>query len=158
MFKVAICNIQLAMENLKMKSKRGKKVWSAQAGIWIPDLESSYFPRRPQKLTKSSPSIWHLLHNVKCTAKIFVKFVAFLKNINLNKNVFSTCIILVNPQNISCLILGYLMEEGDPLIKIDLYKKTAWSRERWAEGPSGQIVTGEIIVMSCCNTSKVIIY
>ena len=75
---------------------------------------------------------------------------------------FSTCIILVNPQNISCLILGYLMEEGDPLIKIYLYKKTAWSRERWAEaraeGPSGQIVTGEIIVMSCCNTSKVIIY
>ena len=70
----------------------------------------------------------------------------------------TTCIILVNPQNISCLIFDYLMEEGDPLIKNDLYKKTALSRERWGEGPSGQIVTGEIIVMSCCNTSKVIIY
>ena len=31
---------------------------------------------------KSLPSIWHLLHNVKKTVKIFSIFVAFLENIN----------------------------------------------------------------------------
>ena len=40
------------------------------------------FLRRPQKFTKSSPSIWHLLHNVKSLVKIFSIFVAFLENIN----------------------------------------------------------------------------
>ena len=34
-------------------------------------------------LTKSSPSIWLLLHNVKSTVKIFSNFVAFLENIKL---------------------------------------------------------------------------
>ena len=33
---------------------------------------------------KSSPSIWHLLHNVKSKVKIFSNFVAFLQNINFN--------------------------------------------------------------------------
>ena len=46
---------------------------------------SSCFLRRPQKLTKSSPSIWHLLHNVKSTEKISSIFVAFLENTNLKK-------------------------------------------------------------------------
>ena len=31
---------------------------------------------------KSSPSIWHLLHNVKLTVKISSIFVAFLENMN----------------------------------------------------------------------------
>ena len=44
--------------------------------------------RRPQKLTKSSPLIWHLLHNVKLTVKILSNFVAFLENINFNKITF----------------------------------------------------------------------
>ena len=40
--------------------------------------------RRPQKLRKSSPSIWHYVVNVKSTAKIFLSlFVAFFKNMNL---------------------------------------------------------------------------
>ena len=34
---------------------------------------------------KSSPSIWHLLHNVKFTLKISSIFVAFLENMNFNK-------------------------------------------------------------------------
>ena len=33
---------------------------------------------------KSSPSIWHLLHNVKLTVKILSIFVAFLENMNKN--------------------------------------------------------------------------
>ena len=40
------------------------------------------FLRRPQNLTKSSLSIWHLLHNVKLTVKISSVFVAFLENMN----------------------------------------------------------------------------
>ena len=42
---------------------------------------------------KSSPSIWHLLHNVKSTVKISSNFVAFLENINFMwKNVtFQLC-------------------------------------------------------------------
>ena len=36
---------------------------------------------------KSSQSIWHLLHNVKKTMKIFPIFVAFLENINYNLKV-----------------------------------------------------------------------
>ena len=42
---------------------------------------SSYFLRRPQKLTKSSTSIWCLLHSIKSTVKISSIFVAFLENI-----------------------------------------------------------------------------
>ena len=33
-------------------------------------------------MTKSSPLIWHLLHNVKLMVKISINFVAFLGNIN----------------------------------------------------------------------------
>ena len=33
---------------------------------------------------KSSPSIWHLLHNVKSKVKISLIFMAFLENMNLN--------------------------------------------------------------------------
>ena len=33
-------------------------------------------------MTKSSPSIWNLLHNVKSTVKILSIFVAFLENMN----------------------------------------------------------------------------
>ena len=36
-------------------------------------------------MTKSSPSIWHLLHNVKSTVKILSNFVAFLENINFTR-------------------------------------------------------------------------
>ena len=35
-------------------------------------------------MTKSSPSIWHLLNNVKLTAKILSIFVAFLENMNFS--------------------------------------------------------------------------
>ena len=35
-------------------------------------------------MTKSSPSIWHLLHNVKSTVKISSISVAFLGNMNFN--------------------------------------------------------------------------
>ena len=44
--------------------------------------QSSWFPRRPQNLTKSSLSIWQLLDNVKLTVKISSIFVAFLENMN----------------------------------------------------------------------------
>ena len=39
-------------------------------------------------MTKSSPSIWHLLHNVKSTVKILSNFVAFLENINFKSPTF----------------------------------------------------------------------
>ena len=44
---------------------------------------------------KSSPSIWHLLHNIKSMVKILSNFVAFLENINFityiyAKNVMSS--------------------------------------------------------------------
>ena len=40
------------------------------------------FQRRPQNLTKSSPSIWHLLHTFKSTVKISPFFMAFLESTN----------------------------------------------------------------------------
>ena len=40
------------------------------------------FSKKPQNLTKSSPSIWHLLHTVKSTVKISSIIVAFLENTN----------------------------------------------------------------------------
>ena len=40
---------------------------------------------------ESSPSIWHLLHNVKLTVKIFSNFVAFLENVYfIGRNVHRT--------------------------------------------------------------------
>ena len=41
-------------------------------------------------MTKSSPSIWHLLHNVKSTVKISSIFVAFLENMNFNSQLQSS--------------------------------------------------------------------
>ena len=43
------------------------------------------FLKRPQKMTKPSPSIWHLLHIVKSTVKISLIFVAFLENMNFKE-------------------------------------------------------------------------
>ena len=40
------------------------------------------FSKKATKLTKSSRSIWYLLHNVKSTVKILSNFAVFLKNIN----------------------------------------------------------------------------
>ena len=40
---------------------------------------------------KFSLSIWHLLHNVKSTVKIWSNLVAFLENKNLNKNIVIRC-------------------------------------------------------------------
>ena len=37
---------------------------------------------------KSTPSIWHLLHNVKLTVKILSIFVAFLENMNFQNSKF----------------------------------------------------------------------
>ena len=44
--------------------------------------QSSYFLIRPQKSTKSSPSIWQYVVRVKSTVKISSIFVAFLENTN----------------------------------------------------------------------------
>ena len=41
------------------------------------------FSKKPHKLTKSSPSIWHYKVSVKFTVKISSIFVAFLENTNL---------------------------------------------------------------------------
>ena len=45
-----------------------------------------YSLRRPQKLTKSSSSIWRLLHTVKLMVKILSIFVDFLENFTFNFN------------------------------------------------------------------------
>ena len=36
-------------------------------------------------MTKSSPSIWHLLYSIKSTVKISSNFMAFLENINFKR-------------------------------------------------------------------------
>ena len=48
-------------------------------------MQSSYFLRRPQKLTKSSLSILRYVVSVKSTEKILSVFVAFLKNMNFTR-------------------------------------------------------------------------
>ena len=53
-------------------------------------FKSFLFLRRPQNLTKSSPSIWHLLHSVKSTVKILPIFVSFLENMNF-KRILERC-------------------------------------------------------------------
>ena len=45
-------------------------------------FQSLCFLGRPHKLMKSSPSMWHLMHNVKSTVKNLSICVAFLENIN----------------------------------------------------------------------------
>ena len=50
---------------------------------------------------KSSPSTWHLLHNVKSTVKISSHFVAFLENINFKS-------LFVIGSDISRLLPKYL--------------------------------------------------
>ena len=46
---------------------------------------------------KSSPSIWHLHHNVKSTVKMLSKFVAILENINF------TIQTVISIWNVECL-------------------------------------------------------
>ena len=67
--------------------------------IWICYIlsQTSCFLRRPQKLTKSSPSIWRLL--VKLTVKIFSILVAFLENKNFNDK----DILFIDNQNPCCI-------------------------------------------------------
>ena len=55
----------------------------------FPYLEISVkfgFSKKATKIKKSSPSIWHLLHNVKSTVKISSIFAAFLENMNFTNN------------------------------------------------------------------------
>ena len=48
----------------------------------MPSRLKFVFFKKAKKSTKSSPSIWHLLHNVKSRVKILSIFVAFLENMN----------------------------------------------------------------------------
>ena len=41
-----------------------------------------------KKATKSSPSIWHYVENVKTTVKLSSIFVTFLENMNFTKILF----------------------------------------------------------------------
>ena len=58
---------------------------------------------------KSSPPIWHLLHNVKSTVKISSLFVAFLENMNFNRNAtadgsrYAFYTVLVSYLDLSCI-------------------------------------------------------
>ena len=52
--------------------------------IYHPLIKFHIFQEGYKNLTKSSLSIWHLLHNVKSTVKIFSNGVAFLENIDFN--------------------------------------------------------------------------
>ena len=52
---------------------------------------------------KSSPLIWHLLHNVKSTVKILLIFVAFLENTNFKS------------ENLLIFFPAYLVETPKPL-------------------------------------------
>ena len=45
-------------------------------------LKFVYSKKATKKMSKSSPSIWRLLHNFKSTVKISSIFVAFLENMN----------------------------------------------------------------------------
>ena len=90
---------------------------------------------RPQKLTKSSPSIWHLLHNVKSTVKISSIFVAFLENMNFKymdqntiiKRVYLSSIWISKIKKFSflrtqfsimvqCAVLLHLLDEGTHIL------------------------------------------
>ena len=46
------------------------------------DFVKFMFSKKATKIDKSSPKIWHLLHNVKSTVKISSIFAAFLENMN----------------------------------------------------------------------------
>ena len=48
---------------------------------------------------KSSPSIWHLLHNVKSTVKISSNFVVFLKDLNFKYARILLCHVHIHNSN-----------------------------------------------------------
>ena len=50
----------------------------------LPVYFNFVFSKKATKIDKSSPSIWHLLHNVKSPVKIWSIFVAFLENMSFN--------------------------------------------------------------------------
>ena len=69
---------------------------------------------RPQKLMKSSPSIWYLLRNVKSMVKILSIFVAFLENMNFNNGTQITWLSLrIGP----IIFLNLLLN-----VMVDMYK------------------------------------
>ena len=61
--------------------------------------------RRPQKLTKSSLSIWHYVVSVKSTVKISLIFVAFLENTN-----FTNCAKLLSVK-FFCVTVNFIIEK-----------------------------------------------
>ena len=65
-------NMQFFMENLKMKRKRGKKIWPSLTGIWTPDFSTNFRLKFEiwGRLDLSSPGFLELLdftcsHNVE---------------------------------------------------------------------------------------------
>ena len=85
------------------------------------NMWSSCFLIRPQKLTKSSPSIWHYVVSVKSTVKISSIFVAFLENMNFTylwfffsnfRNAFITGVAKYIEEATVHSFLNELLEEG----------------------------------------------
>ena len=74
------------------------------------------FLRIPQKFTKSSPSISHLLHNVNSTVKISSIFVAFLENINF----YNVHILRIWPYCLDLL-------RWDIDLFLDFFFETSWN-------------------------------
>ena len=56
-------DMQFFMENLKMKRKRGKKIWPSLTGIWTPDFSTNSRPKFEiwGRLDLSSPGFLELL-------------------------------------------------------------------------------------------------
>ena len=59
--------------------------------------------RRPQKLTMSSPSIWHYVVSIKSTVKISSIFLAFLENTNFTRTCLAVTKVVLCSKFASCL-------------------------------------------------------
>ena len=77
---------------------------------------SSFFLRRPHKLMKSSPMIWHHVVNVNYTVKILSICVAFLETLTLTKQctyiLFSLCEVEVEIWRVLLKGNSWYLESG----------------------------------------------
>ena len=67
---------------------RGVMIGQTGNSVILTRFKVHIFQEGHKNWRKSSPSIWHLLHNVKSMMKILSNFVAFLANINLKKRIW----------------------------------------------------------------------
>ena len=87
-------------------------------------FQSLCFLGRPHKLMKSSPSMWHLMHNVKSTVKEFVNLCSFLRKHQLYLALKMNSVVVLSTQVSDEFFVDFLKSRT-------MYPIFCWKNNPW---------------------------